>query len=279
MKSNLIQRILTGIVFVAAMVGCILGGAISFGILFLLITLFAIHEFCKLVNKYEQNVQVNTGLCMLGGAVMFLCFFLNEITPFVNGIFIPYLIILIGIMVSELYAKKNNPINNWAYSFLSQVYIALPFSLMNVLAFHSEDPTSVSVYYYIFPLALCLLVWTNDIGAYVVGCTIGKHRLFPRISPKKSWEGSIGGAVFCVVVSTIIAHFYPVLSTIEWAGFALVVVTFGTWGDLTESLMKRHWGIKDSGNILPGHGGILDRFDSTLLAVPATLLYLFAVTF
>ena len=279
MKSNLVQRILTGIVFVATMVGCIVGGPVSFGILFLLITLFAVHEFCKLANKYEQNVQVNTGLCLLGSAVMFLSFFLYEITPFVKGIFIPYLIIFIGIMVSELYTKKANPISNWAYSFLSQVYVALPLSLMNVLAFHSEDTTSMSVYYYIFPLALCLLVWTNDIGAYIVGCTIGKHRLFPRISPKKSWEGSIGGAVFCMMVSIIIAHFYPVLSMIKWVGFALVIVIFGTWGDLSESLMKRHWGLKDSGNILPGHGGMLDRFDSTLLAVPAVLLYLLAVTF
>ena len=117
-------------------------------------------------------------------------------------------------------------------------------------------------------------MWARDTGAYCVGSLIGKHPLFKRISPNKSWEGSVGGAVLAIGISMIFAHYDTSLySTLQWAGMALVVV-FGTWGDLVESLMKRQLGIKDSGNILPGHGGMLDRFDSSLIAIPAVALYL-----
>ena len=118
-------------------------------------------------------------------------------------------------------------------------------------------------------------MWASDTGAYCVGSLIGKHPLFKRIAPNKSWEGSVGGAVLAIGISMIFAHYDTSLySTLQWAGMALVVVVFGTWGDLVESLMKRQLGIKDSGNILPGHGGMLDRFDSSLIAIPAVALYL-----
>ena len=118
-------------------------------------------------------------------------------------------------------------------------------------------------------------MWASDTGAYCVGSLIGKHPLFKRISPNKSWEGSVGGAVLAIGISMIFAHYDTSLySTLQWAGMALVVVVFGTWGDLVESLMKRQLGIKDSGNILPGHGGMLDLFDSSLIAIPAVALYL-----
>ena len=118
-------------------------------------------------------------------------------------------------------------------------------------------------------------MWASDTGAYCVGSLIGKHPLFKRISPNKSWEGSVGGAVLAIGISMIFAHYDTSLySTLQWAGMALVVVVFGTWGDLVESLMKRQLGIKDSGNILPGHGGMLDRLDSSLIAIPAVALYL-----
>jgi phosphatidate cytidylyltransferase len=107
---------------------------------------------------------------------------------------------------------------------------------------------------------------------------LGKHPLFKRISPKKSWEGSIGGATLSVAASFALAHFFPIMSTAAWVGMSLVVVVFGTWGDLTESLMKRHLGIKDSGNILPGHGGMLDRFDSAIMAIPAAVVYLYFIS-
>ena len=129
-----------------------------------------------------------------------------------------------------------------------------------------------------------IFLWSSDSGAYVFGSWLGKHRLFPRISPKKSWEGSIGGGIVAILASQVIATFVPfaenlspTLCRLLWAGLAVLVVVFGTWGDLVESLLKRKLGIKDSGNILPGHGGMLDRFDSSLLAIPAAVIYLYTI--
>ena len=230
-----------------------------------------------MVNHVE-GIQVNKRICILSGIFLFLCFFYFGIDPSQTGIFIPYLALFIYLMVSELYLKKENPLNNWAYAMLSQMYIALPFALLNVLAFHSDETASISQYNAILPLSIFIFNWVNDTGAYCTGMLFGKHKLFERISPKKSWEGSIGGSVFCIISSFILAHFFPFMSTGVWIGLALTVVIFGTWGDLTESLLKRRLGIKDSGNILPGHGGMLDRFDSAILAIPAAVVYLYVVS-
>ncbi len=277
MKSNFIQRTITGILFVAIMVGCILASPLSFGLLFVVISALAVHEFCTLVNK-EEGVQVNKRICMLAGVFLFLCFFYIGILPSRTAIFIPYLVLFLYLTISELYLKKKNPLHNWAYAALSQLYIALPFALLNVLAFHSVDSGAVSQYNPILPLSIFIFNWVYDTGAYCTGVLFGKHRLFERISPKKSWEGFIGGGVACLIASGIMARFFPFLSVGVWIGLALTMVVFGTWGDLTESLMKRHLGIKDSGNILPGHGGMLDRFDSTILAIPAAVVYLYVVS-
>lgn len=276
MKNNFILRTLTGILFVLILVGGIIGGSVPFGILFLIITLLSVREFCTLVNQYEQGIHLNTYLCTIAGGLLFLTFYHYQHIS--SWVILPlYLCFLIAILVVQLYAKKSNPAGNWAFSFMSQVYVALPFALLNVIACIIPNAGSNSTYSYILPLSLFIFTWINDTGAYCVGVTLGKHRLFERISPKKSWEGSIGGAIFCIIAAVILAHFFPILNSWEWIGFALVVVVFGTWGDLCESLIKRHWGIKDSGKILPGHGGMLDRFDSTLLAVPAVLVYLLLV--
>lgn len=272
---NFIQRAITGIIFVAVLIGCIIGSPFSFGILFAIISGMATYEFCNLVNK-QEDVDINRNICTLGSVFLFFCFFYYGINPTDTGIFIPYLILLVYLMISELYLKKSNSIHNWAYSMLSQVYVGLPFALLNVLAFQSIEATSY--YQFILPLSIFIFIWINDTGAYCTGMLFGKHRLFERISPKKSWEGSIGGAVFCIAAAFALAHWVPVMNTMEWIGMALTVVIFGTWGDLTESLMKRHLGIKDSGNILPGHGGMLDRFDSAIMAIPATVVYLYVLS-
>ena len=274
---NFIQRAITGILFVAVLVGCIIGGPLSFGFLFCLISALATFEFCNLVNRQEE-VSINRNICTLGSIFLFFCFFYYGINPAETGIFIPYLALLIYLLVSELYLNKKNPINNWAYSMMSQLYVGLPFALLNVLAFQNNMEISVSQYVFILPLSVFIFNWVNDTGAYCTGMLFGKHRLFERISPKKSWEGSIGGAIFSILAGFALSHLFPIMSTWQWIGMALTVVVFGTWGDLTESLMKRHLGIKDSGNILPGHGGLLDRFDSTLMAVPAAVVYLYIVS-
>lgn len=277
MKSNFIIRTLTGIVFVAILVCCILGGPISFTILFTIISAMTVKEFGDILKK-GGIANFNTLISSLAAMFLFLGFSYLGIQPGKNEILIPYIVFIIYILISELYLKKENPINNWAYSLMSQIYIALPFALLNVLAFHSSSAETASTYNPILPLSIFVFTWINDSGAYCTGVTFGKHRLFERISPKKSWEGSFGGGILSIIAAIIASKYFTFLSMYEWIGLSLTVAIFGTWGDLVESLMKRTLGIKDSGNILPGHGGLLDRFDSTLMAVPAAVLYLYIIT-
>lgn len=283
MKNNFIQRAITGIIFVGVLIGCILGGPISFSLLFALITALTIHEFGVIISK-QPDVEINKPICMLAGVFLFFSFAYLGVMPGQTEILIPYLFLIIYLLVSELYLKKKNPLNNWAYAMMSQIYIALSFAMLNVLAYHSigneGELSNYQVQYNpILPLSIFIFTWINDTGAYCTGMLFGKHRLFERISPKKSWEGSIGGGVFSIIAAIVMAHYFPFMSISIWTGLALTVVIFGTLGDLTESLLKRTIGIKDSGNILPGHGGMLDRFDSTLMAVPAAVVYLYIISF
>lgn len=278
MKNNFIQRAVTGVLFVIVLVGCILYSPLSFGILFTIISALSVHEFAQLVSK-SSEVSINKTITALGGAYLFLALMSFCTQQSVGArVFLPYLGLLLYMMITELYLKKKNPTGNWAYSMLSQLYVALPFALLNVLAFQNSPETDSVTYNPILPLSIFVFIWLSDTGAYCVGSLIGKHRLFERISPKKSWEGSIGGGIFSIASSLGFAHFFPFMPGWQWVGLAIVVVIFGTWGDLTESLMKRQLGIKDSGNILPGHGGMLDRFDSALMAIPAAVVYLYALT-
>ena len=278
MKNNFIQRAVTGVLFVIVLVGCILYSPLSFGILFTIISVLSVHEFAQLVSK-SSEVSINKTITALGGAYLFLALMSFCTQQSVGArVFLPYLGLLLYMMITELYLKKKNPTGNWAYSMLSQLYVALPFALLNVLAFQNSSETGSVTYNPILPLSIFVFIWLSDTGAYCVGSLIGKHRLFERISPKKSWEGSIGGGIFSIASSLGFAHFFPFMPGWPWVGLAIVVVIFGTWGDLTESLMKRQLGIKDSGNILPGHGGMLDRFDSALMAIPAAVVYLYALT-
>lgn len=277
MKNNFIQRTVTGVLFVAILVGCIIYSPLSFAVLFTIISALSVYEFAHLVNQ-SGDISINKTIVALGGAYLVMAL-MGFCTSSIDArVFLPYLGLLLYLMITELYLKKKNPIGNWAFSMLSQLYIALPFALLNVLAFHNSPQTDSVSYNPILPLSVFVFIWLSDTGAYCVGSLIGKHRLFERISPKKSWEGSIGGGIFAIISSLGFAHFFPFMPTWQWIGLAGVVVLFGTWGDLSESLMKRQLGIKDSGNILPGHGGMLDRFDSALMAIPAAVLYLYLLT-
>jgi len=277
---NMTIRAITGTIFVAAVVTCFLRPeAMMF--LFALVTALSVWEFTGLVNN-SGDVRVNRFICTVAGVYLFLAFagFCSGITP--AAVFIPYLLTVVYLFISELYTKAPNPINNWAYTMLSQMYIALPFSMINVVAFHSTG--DAHVYDYLLPLSIFIFLWTNDTGAYISGSLLGRHKLFPRVSPGKSWEGSIGGGLLVLAVAALVGYLANssegghTLSIPAWMGLGMVVVFFGTWGDLVESLFKRTLGIKDSGNILPGHGGMLDRFDSSLMAFPAAVVYLYTVT-
>lgn len=278
---NFIVRTITAVFFVAAVVTSFLNPQAMVA-LFALVTGLTVWEFTGLVND-RPYITVNRFICTVSGVYLFLAMagYNSGLTP--ATVFIPYLVSIIYLLVAELYLQAKDPINNWAYTMLSQIYIALPFSLLNVLAFRSNG-YSIE-YSYLAPLAVFVFLWINDTGAYCCGSLLGRHKLFPRISPGKSWEGSIGGGLLVVAVALAIWHFTTLhgvndleLTAYEWAGLGLVVVVFGTWGDLVESLFKRTLGIKDSGNILPGHGGMLDRFDSSLLAIPAAVVYLYTLT-
>ena len=269
MNHNLLLRTVTGILFVAILVGCIVLSPISFGLLFCLVSAVSVDEFCNLMNR-QDGVSVNKFVSITGAVCLFLSFYYFSIYPGQYAGLMVYVFILVYLLVSELYRKKPNPIANIAYTMMSQLYVALPFALFNLLAFQSAEDSDFTQYNFILPLSVFVFIWVNDTGAYCTGMLFGRHRLFERISPKKSWEGSIGGCIFSLLAAWGISLFFgDVMSVWKWLGLALVIVVFGTWGDLTESLVKRTLGIKDSGNILPGHGGMLDRFDSTIMAIPA----------
>jgi len=273
---NFVVRLITGVLFVAIMVGAILYNPLSFGFLFALITALSAFEFGVLINNTGE-AYISKILSSLGAAYLFLAFMSYGMGTSGMKIFLPYLVFFLFVFIRELYLKRENPLGNWAYTMLSQMYIGLPFALLNLIAFQHDNISGSVSYNPIFPLSLFVFIWLNDTGAYCVGTLLGKHRLFERISPKKSWEGSIGGGIVCILAGLALGYFFPFMTYLEWTGMAITVVVFGTWGDLVESLLKRQLGIKDSGNFLPGHGGFLDRFDSSLLAIPATVFYLYAV--
>ena len=278
---NLIVRTLTGIIFVAALVASFMQPQ-AMVLLFSIITGLTIWEFTGLVNE-RPNVTVNRFISTVAGVYFFfaMTYYCSDLYGGAakSVVFIPYLVTVIYLLIAELYLKQPDPIQDWAYTMLSQMYIALPFSLLNVLAF-TATTNGVVTFNTLLPLSIFIFLWVNDSGAYCVGSLLGRHKLFPRISPGKSWEGSIGGAVFVLLAAYAISYFLDgrMLNSLEWLGLGLVVVIFGTWGDLVESLFKRTLGIKDSGNILPGHGGMLDRFDSSLMAIPAAVVYLYTLS-
>jgi phosphatidate cytidylyltransferase len=175
-------------------------------------------------------------------------------------------------MAAELYRKKDKSVENIAVTIFSIVYLAIPLSLVNYLVF--PEIFKENTYTPKLLIALFILIWIYDSGAYLVGVSIGKHRLFERISPKKSWEGAIGGALIAMLAAWLISGFIPEIKLIHWIAISILTVISSTFGDLTESLFKRLFGIKDSGTIFPGHGGVLDRFDSLFFAVPVIVMYL-----
>ena len=269
---NLIIRALTGIIFVVVLVSAICIHPIFFLILFCIITGLTLWEFGGLVKHYE-NANLQRTVNVLGGVYLFIATFVyaNGLTD--GKIFLPYLLFIMLTMIAELYYKAPNPINNWAFTLFAQIYCAGSFSMLNFIGAEPGTPGVMS-YTPLFIMAIFIFVWLDDTGAYLVGSLIGKRKLFERISPKKSWEGFFGGLILSLASSQAFAWFAPEINRMNWLGLAATVVLFGTWGDLIESLLKRTLGVKDSGNVLPGHGGMLDRFDSVMLAVPASYIYI-----
>ena len=279
--TNMTVRAFTGVLFVTIMVTCFFQ-PVAMVFLFALITCLSLWEYSGLVNNIE-DVTINRFISTVAGVYLFLAISaINSGFVQTNAVFMPYLLTIIYLFVSELYTKNKNAIHDLSYTMLGQMYVALPLSMINVLAFRTATDGNIH-FYYLLPLSVFIFLWTSDTGAYCVGSFFGKHKLFPRISPAKSWEGSIGGGVLVLVAAFLVSLLdqnHGNLSgpnTLKWLDLGLVVTVFGTWGDLVESLIKRTLGIKDSGTILPGHGGMLDRFDSSLLAIPASAVYIYTI--
>lgn len=283
-QKNLIVRTITGVLFVAVMVAGFLNPRAMIALI-TLITGLTMWEYTGLVNANAVNVQVNRFISTVAGVYLFVA-----VAAWRTGIvgsfivMVPYVLTVVYLLISELYTNSKNAVNDWAYTMFGQMYIAMGFSLINVLAFELAPDGSGVRYDMLLPLSIFIFLWVNDSGAYCTGSLFGKHKLFPRISPGKTWEGSIGGGVLVLVVAAVIGHLSNLgttphtLSMSSWMGLGLVVTVFGTWGDLVESLFKRTLNVKDSGNLLPGHGGMMDRFDSSLMAIPAAVVYLYTIT-
>ncbi|MDR1682252.1 MAG: phosphatidate cytidylyltransferase [Candidatus Symbiothrix sp.] len=269
---NLLQRTLAGSVYASFIVLGIAWNEYSFLTLFTVATVLCLWEFYGLLEK-QKKVRFHRVFDCLGGGILFIACFLYASGTSDYRIFAVYLLYVVIVLIVELYERQPDPITHAAYLFFGQLYIALPFSLLNLIVFVPAASEN-AVYSWILALALFVFIWINDTGAYIVGSLIGKHRLFERISPQKSWEGFFGGLAFTIASSLIFNCFVLEIPVYHWIGLSVVVVIFGTLGDLIESLMKRTLSVKDSGKAIPGHGGFLDRFDSFLLAVYAVFFYI-----
>ena len=277
--NNLVLRAITGALYVAALVGCTLGGEIAFFIFFTLVGTLTTWEFITNVNAHDgatANRFIATAATVAFMVAFRECCYPGHLT-YVH--FLPFVATLLYLLISELYRNEPHPLKNWAYAFAAQLYIALPLSMIFLLGVHYDPAAGTTSFNGWLPLSIFFFLWTSDTGAYLCGSAFSRFipaKLFPRISPNKSWIGSVGGGVLVVILALVLSQVLPdvALSPLGWVGLGLTVCVFGTWGDLVESLFKRHLGIKDSGKILPGHGGMLDRFDSALLAIPAAVLYM-----
>ena len=277
---NLMVRTLSGLVLVAVFVGAVLGSQWSFGALLLLILVGGQTEFYKLARETGLSPQRWMGLAVgvLLFALNFIVFrqFSRSVTDEAGGAVL-YLLLYIGLLlptlfVCELFRRSATPLANLGATLLGVLYVAVPLSLLLYVPVLAGDgvwrPETVLCYIFI--------IWANDVFAYLVGMTFGRHRLCERLSPKKSWEGFFGGLAGAVATGLAAAYALDANYWV-WGGLALVASLSGVAGDLVESMFKREAGVKDSGQVIPGHGGVLDRFDALLLSAPYVFLYLLLV--
>ncbi len=272
---GLYRRVITAIFFVLAMLGGIYGGQYPFVILFAIITALCLWEFLSItLQKDQKRDRIRKVIGLLFGLtpfVMVSMLKLNLLDSPENFVLYTSLLcfpIIFLCFIYELFSASEQPFSNVAFIILGMVYIGTPFALVDFIAFDGEHFFANTVF------GLLLLTWINDTAAYLVGSQIGKNKLFPRISPKKTWEGSIGGGIFTLILAVVLSYYFIEQSTVEWIVLGGIVVIFGSIGDLIESMLKRSFKVKDSGTLLPGHGGFLDRFDAFIFLVPFASAYL-----
>ena len=269
---NLIIRALSGAVYVALIVcSILLGGKWGFPVLCCLFTLIGIFEFQKMTRAdIHESPFLLLNDILIGVSFSALIIFQNlEAAGYLVATQILITILVPVRVIAQLYSHSKDPLRHISLSIMSRAYVAVPLSAAALLT--TNKPIL---------LLMFAMIWLNDTGAYLVGSAIGSHRLFPRHSPKKSWEGFFGGVAFSIAAAYLAKTFIPTYfsenSLVMLIIYAVLVSITSTWGDLFESMLKRAVGVKDSGNLIPGHGGILDRIDSLLFVAPTTLLFLSA---
>ena len=267
---DLLKRSLTGIAFVAIMLGGIIIHPFVFAPVFAIILFFTQSEFYKISEKAGFSPQKKIGLIL--GFLLFIMFFLTAKNIIPQSFILLSIPFLFFVFIGELFRKNSNALKNGATTLLGLIYVALPFSLMNFIVL--TQTSGGSNYYPWVLVGIFFIIWIYDSMAYVFGSLLGKHKIAAKISPAKSWEGLIGGTIFAVIMGIVNAVIFQEINMFNWIVIALITVIFGTIGDFFESKLKREIGIKDSGNILPGHGGLLDRFDSLLFAIPPVFVWL-----
>lgn len=279
-------RTLTAAVFVAVLLSCICFNFVSFSSLFFIVSVWGLYEFYLLSEKLGAKPYKISGL--VAGILIFsyaviantnIALFLPMELLIATGFVLVFCVFIAG-----LFDQKPNTVLNIAFTLSGIVYTILPFALLINISCIDKSYTfnhmtnawynDLAPYNPHYVLGIILLIWASDSGAYLVGSFMGKNKLYERISPGKTWEGSIGSAILNIVCAWVISVWYPELALKHWIVISLLVSVFGTIGDLVESMLKRQAGVKDSGKIMPGHGGILDRFDSLLFVSPFVYAYL-----
>ena len=267
--TNLAQRAITGIILAAVIISSILLGRLSFVLLMLSINILGLIEFYRLFKSYTGSPRNTMGIFLSISLLTGFALVIFRVSDW--KILLMNIPVVFGIFIVELFLEAKSPFQNLALTFLGLIGITVPIAFFLTLAVPTHPgnyPGLVLGYFFI--------LWANDSGAYFAGKYLGKRPLFLRISPHKTWEGSIGGACCALLITSIFPGLLAPIPFAVWFGMALVIIITGTFGDLIKSLMKRSLQIKDSGTILPGHGGILDRFDTLLGSAPFVFVYLLA---
>jgi len=278
--SNLVQRIITGVLGAAFMLTAIWFSFYSFATVFFIVTVLSSYEYHQLLTK--TGIPNNATAGIIGSIIVYVFFVLLALNFNMSAILlaVPCLLFMIYMLI-ELFSTNEQPITRVAYTIAGIMYVSVPFGLLTLIPWSFGfagcfrlDGTAGPVYQFEIIFAILFLIWANDVGAYFIGKSLGKHKLFERISPKKTWEGSIGGLVTAMIFTYLLHYFYGIYSIPVWMGLCIIVVISGSLGDLVESMIKRTLQVKDSGMLLPGHGGFLDRFDALIFAIPFVYLYL-----
>jgi phosphatidate cytidylyltransferase len=272
--SNFWTRTITGLSMVFLILAALYIDRFFFAAIFLAVVILGLLEFYTITTHGDCHPQKITGTIL--GTIIYLTvtgsfLFLEQHILIIGISLVLILPILMIPIIVELYRQKDKPLINASVTIFGLIYIAIPLSLLNMM----NDPIGGTVFHH-FPAYLTayfLMTWIYDTGAYLTGITFGKHKFFERISPKKTWEGTLGGIVVAMAATVGFYFISEGIQLIHLLMLTLLVILFGTFGDLSESLFKRSLNLKDSGNILPGHGGILDRFDTIFVSAPFVFLY------